>query len=73
MLPPPVTARVSVEAGSPYGWERYVGLAGAVVGIDRFGASAPGATVLKKLGFDVDNVVATARAVRERSDNGGTP
>ena len=42
VLPPRVRARVSIEAASPFGWERYVGLAGAIIGVNRFGASAPG-------------------------------
>ena len=63
VLPPAVTARVSIEAGVTYGWERYVGLQGASIGIDRFGASAPGATNMEKFGFTPENVVATARKV----------
>jgi transketolase len=58
--------RVSVEAGSTMGWERYVGLEGACVGIDRFGASAPGKTVSEKLGMNVPNIVQTVRAVVAR-------
>ena len=60
VLPPAVKARLSVEAGATLGWERYVGDAGCSVGIDRFGASAPGGLVLEKLGLNVDNVVAKA-------------
>ena len=56
VLPPSVEARVSVEAGITGGWERYVGLQGVSVGIDSFGASAPGETVLEKLGITEDNV-----------------
>ena len=55
--------RVSVEAGTTRGWERYVGLDGASVGIDRFGASAPGKVVAEKLGMTVDAVVAAALGV----------
>jgi transketolase len=66
VLPPDVHARVSVEAASPFGWERYVGASGAIIGIDRFGASAPGDVVLSRLGFTVDNVVETAKAVLSR-------
>jgi transketolase len=55
--------RVSVEAGSTVGWERYVGLDGASVGIDRFGASAPGKVVAEKLGLNVPNVVDAAKRV----------
>jgi len=49
------------------GWERYVGLDGAVVGIARFGASAPGQVVLEKLGISVENVVRVAKAVLSRT------
>ncbi len=59
--------RVSVEAGSTTGWERYVGLEGACVGIDRFGASAPGKVVSEKLGMNVPNLVDTVRSVLARS------
>ncbi len=60
VLPPDVTARVAVEAGISLGWERYVGNGNPVISIDRFGASAPGGTVMEKFGFTVDNVVAKA-------------
>ncbi len=63
ILPPAVTARVAVEAGVRQGWERYVGSAGAVIGLDRFGASAPGDVALKNLGFNVENVLDHARAL----------
>ena len=57
VLLPNVTAKVSVEAGVPLGWERYVGLAGTTIGISRFGASAPGNVVYEKLGLTVQRVV----------------
>jgi transketolase len=66
VLPPSVSARVSIEAASPFGWERYVGLEGAIIGIDRFGASAPGPVVMRELGFTPEHVVETARAVMKR-------
>jgi transketolase len=66
VLPPAVRARVSIEAGSPLGWERYVGWSGAIIGLTRFGASAPGPVVMRELGFNVDHVVETARAVLAR-------
>jgi transketolase len=66
VLPPDVKARISVEAGVGLGWRRWVGDEGDSVSIERFGASAPGATVLEHLGFTVDNVVARALALRER-------
>ena len=63
VLPRSVRARVSVEAGTTIGWERYTGFDGATIGIDRYGASAPGDIVLANLGFTVENVVDTARAL----------
>ena len=60
VIPPAVKARLSIEAGATLGWERYVGDKGCSIGIDRFGASAPGALVLEKLGLNLDNVVAKA-------------
>jgi transketolase len=56
VLPASVRARLAVEAGATQGWHRYVGDAGDVIGIDRFGASAPGAVVMRALGLNVDNV-----------------
>jgi len=61
VLPPGVAARVAVEAGCSLGWERWVGSRGAVVGLDRYGASAPGEQVLARLGFTVEHVVACAK------------
>jgi transketolase len=63
IIPPSVAARLAVEAASPLGWDRYTGPAGDCVCLDRFGASAPGATALKELGFNVENVLARARAL----------
>ena len=63
VLPPSVCARLAVEAGATQGWHRYVGDAGDVIGIDRFGASAPGETVLREYGFTIDNVYARAKAL----------
>ncbi|EMS77587.1 transketolase [Desulfotignum phosphitoxidans] len=57
ILPSEVTCRLAVEAGIGMGWEKYVGQNGAVVSIERFGASAPGGEVLEQLGMSVDNVV----------------
>jgi len=61
VLPPDVKARVSVEAGATLGWCRYVGDQGLSVGIDHFGASAPGEVTLEQFGFTVENVVQQAR------------
>ncbi len=63
VLPPPITARLAIEAGVRQGWDRYVGPAGDVICLDRFGASAPGDVALKNLGFNIDNVVKQARAL----------
>jgi transketolase len=60
VLPPTVTARVAIEAGVPLGWHKYVGPAGEVVGMMRFGASAPGPVVFEKFGFTPENVAARA-------------
>ncbi|MEO8634657.1 MAG: transketolase [Gemmatimonadales bacterium] len=67
VLPPTVTARVSIEAAAPFGWERHVGLAGAIIGVSRFGASAPGPVVMRELGFTTEAVVAVAKSVLGRS------
>jgi transketolase len=66
VLPAAVRARVAVEAAATFGWARWVGEAGDVVGIDHFGASAPGEVNLEKFGFTPENVTARARAVVER-------
>jgi len=63
VLPPAVTARLAVEPGASMSWWKWVGSAGDVLGIDRFGASAPGARVLQELGFSVENITARARAL----------
>ena len=61
VLPTAVTARVSVEMASTFGWERYTGPKGKIVGMRTFGASAPLKDLLKKFGFTVENVVAAAK------------
>ncbi len=61
VLPPAVRSRVAVEAGVSLGWEHYVGLEGAVVGIDRFGASAPYQVIYEKFGITAEAVAAEAR------------
>ncbi|MGA8941613.1 MAG: transketolase C-terminal domain-containing protein, partial [Thermoactinomyces sp.] len=65
VLPPHVKARVAVEMGSPFGWERYTGESGKILGINTFGASAPGNRVMKEYGFTVDNVVRLVESVVE--------
>ncbi len=61
VMPPSVTARVSVEQASTFGWERFTGADGVRLGMKTFGASAPLKELLKKFGFTVDNVVAAAK------------
>ena len=56
VLPAGITKRVSVEAGSTFGWHKYVGLEGAAIGIDHYGASAPGERIFKEFGFTIENV-----------------
>jgi transketolase len=63
---PPGTPALAIEAGSPLGWWKYVGDRGDVLGIERFGASAPGPVVMEKLGFTVEHVVQRARALLGR-------
>ena len=54
---------MSVEAASPFGWERYVGPSGAIIAVNHFGASAPGPEVMKHFGFTLEHVVDIARGV----------
>jgi transketolase len=61
VLPKAVTKRLAVEAGSSFGWCRYLGNEGAMISIERFGVSAPGPVALEKFGYTVDNVVAKAK------------
>jgi transketolase len=63
VLPKEIRARVAVEAGVPFGWERWVKDEGRIIALNRFGASAPGKVVYKELGFTVENVVHAARDV----------
>jgi transketolase len=63
VLPRASTARLAVEPGATMSWWKWVGSDGDVLGLDRFGASAPGTTVLKELGFTTENIVARARAL----------
>jgi transketolase len=66
VLPPTVRARVAVEAASPFGWERYVGDDGAVIGMDRFGASAPADRLFAEFGFTPEHVASVARETLDR-------
>jgi transketolase len=71
VLPPGARARVSIEAASPLGWERWVGREGATIGVDRFGASAPGPVVTREYGFTVEHVVAVAKSALARTSGRG--
>jgi len=63
VLPPEVTARVSIEAGATFGWSRWIGERGIAVGLDRFGASAPAGTLYEKLGLSVERIVRAVRSL----------
>ena len=60
MLPPAISARISIEAGVTFGWERWVGGTGIAMGIDHFGASAPYQTLYEKFGLTPERVVENA-------------
>jgi transketolase len=66
VLPPSVRARLAVEAGVPQGWHRYVGDQGDVIGLDHFGASAPGSELMCRFGFTVENVYKRAFALLQK-------
>ena len=61
VLPPDIAARVTVEAGAVIGWDRYAGPTGTIIGIHTFGASAPGAGLMKKFGFVPDKILQAAK------------
>jgi transketolase len=63
VLPPDVTRRLGIEAGVRLGWDRFLGPGGDYLGMERFGASAPGKVVAEKMGFTAENVMARARAL----------
>jgi transketolase len=69
VLPPSVPARLAVEAGVPQGWHRYVGNHGDVIGIDNFGASAPGPVVMREYGFTVENICNRILALLQKGKN----
>jgi len=66
VLPPTVTARLAIEAGVPQGWHHYVGPAGEVIGLNRFGASAPHKTLMEKFGFTAESITSRALALLGR-------
>jgi len=63
VLPPAVKARVSIEAGTTFGWSRWIGDGGVAIGLDRFGASAPASELFEHLGFTVERTVRTVRTL----------
>ena len=67
VLPPNVKARIAVEQASTFGWDRYVGSEGQVIGMKTFGASAPLTELQKKFGFDPDNVVVVAKGLLQKA------
>jgi transketolase len=66
VLPPNVTARIAVEQASTFGWERYVGSSGHIIGMKTFGASAPLKELQRKFGFQPDRLVAAAKELLGR-------
>jgi len=66
VLPPDIRERISIEAASPLGWERYVGLGGIAMGVPRFGASAPGEVIFEKFGLTARDVVDNALKLLQR-------
>jgi transketolase len=67
VLPPSVSARLAVELGVSQGWDRYIGRSGEMLGVERFGASAPAEVLLREFGFTIENVCARAEALLDRS------
>ena len=67
VLPPAIPARISIEAGIKLGWEHYVGLQGKIIGMDTFGASAPGPVLYEKFGFTESKIVEAAKSLLGRN------
>ncbi len=67
VLPPEIRSRLSIEAASPFGWKQWVGDNGDIIGVDRFGASAPSDVVMREYGFSIDNVYQRAIALLEHN------
>ena len=68
VLPPGIKKRLAVEAGVTQGWERWVGDSGRVIGIDHFGASAPGSTLMQEFGFSTGHVIEEALSLMKSED-----
>lgn len=66
VLPPEVKVRIAIEAGTKLGWEHYVGLEGVVVGMERFGASAPSKVLYEKFGITAEHIILTAKELVRR-------
>ena len=66
VIPPAVTARVSIEAAVTFGWQRWVGDRGVSIGVDRYGASAPWKTIYKELGLTADHLASAAQSLLQR-------
>ncbi|MBI5968534.1 MAG: transketolase [Deltaproteobacteria bacterium] len=66
VLPPNIPVRISIEAGATFGWEKYVGMSGEAIGIDHFGASAPGKVLLEKFGFTPENIMKKVRELLKK-------
>jgi len=75
VLPPEVTARMSIEAAATFGWERWIGTRGFAFGIDHFGTSAPAPEIAKEYGFTPENIaeVAVQHFAPQRASHGGDP
>jgi transketolase len=69
VLPKAIRKRVTVEAASPLGWRRFAGDEGTIIGLNRYGASAPGEVVLKHLGFTPEHVTAAALRLLGRNQD----
>ncbi len=70
VLPPTVRRRISIEAGSPLGWERYVGLDGVAIGLSHFGASAPAAVLYQQFGLTAERIAEEAMRLRSEGEGG---
>jgi transketolase len=67
IFPPEITTRLAVEAGVPLGWHKWIGSSGDILGVERYGASAPQKVVYDEYGLTVENVVVKAKALLNRS------
>ncbi len=70
LLPKDGPAIIAIEAGASFGWDRYIGLRGLVIGMDRFGASAPADKLMKVFGFTVENIVTQAKKLLKKETDG---